>query len=73
MFRPNNAAGASPWTHIVTDEEQWAPLPSPDAVAKQVQVQDATWWLGNTPDDAYVQQESEYFTKYVLIFLSRKP
>jgi rhamnogalacturonan endolyase len=23
MFRPNNALGASPWTHIVTDDEQW--------------------------------------------------
>lgn len=26
--------------------------------------EDATWYLGNTPDDAYVQQEADYFTKY---------
>lgn len=63
MFRPNNAAGASPWTHIVTDEEQWPPLPGAQAQAQQVQVQDTTWWLGNTPNDPYYQQESEYWTK----------
>ncbi|KAI1881197.1 hypothetical protein JX265_000023 [Neoarthrinium moseri] len=60
LFRPNSAI----WTHLLTNEDQWAPLPSKAAIAKQVVVQDATWYLGNTPDDAYVQQEADYFTKY---------
>ncbi|KAH7872177.1 galactose mutarotase-like protein [Lentinula edodes] len=56
MFRPNGG----PWTHIITNSEQWAPLPGAAAVAEVV-VQDATWYLGLTPDDPY---ESDYFTKY---------
>jgi len=60
LFRPNTAL----WTHLLTNEKQWAPLPSKDAVAKQVTVQDATWFLGNTPNDPYVQQEADWFTKY---------
>ena len=61
LFRPNTPL----WTHLSTNEEQYAPLPSRDAVSKQVTVQDATWYLGNTPNDSYVQQESDYFTKYM--------
>ncbi|KAI0662802.1 galactose mutarotase-like protein [Cubamyces menziesii] len=60
MFRPNGG----PWTTLVTNAEQWAPTPGAEAVANEVQVQDATWYLGLTPSDAYVQQESDYFTKY---------
>ncbi|OSD03458.1 polysaccharide lyase family 4 protein [Trametes coccinea BRFM310] len=60
MFRPNGG----PWTTLVTNSEQWAPIPGPEAVANEVQVQDATWYLGLTPSDPYVQQESDYFTKY---------
>ncbi|KAL1951971.1 hypothetical protein VTO73DRAFT_1120 [Trametes versicolor] len=60
MFRPNGG----PWTTLVTNSEQWAPIPGAAATAKQVQVQDATWYLGLTPDDGYVQQESDYWTKY---------
>ncbi|ETS82581.1 Rhamnogalacturonate lyase B [Pestalotiopsis fici W106-1] len=60
LFRPNSAI----WTHLLTNEEQWAPLPSKEAIANEVVVQDATWYLGNTPNDAYVQQEADYFTKY---------
>ncbi|KAJ7904941.1 galactose mutarotase-like protein [Mycena leptocephala] len=60
MFRPNGG----PWTHIVTNSEQWAPLPSAEALSKEVSVQDATWYLGLTPNDAYVTQESDYWTKY---------
>ncbi|KAI5919859.1 rhamnogalacturonate lyase [Camillea tinctor] len=60
LFRPNSDI----WTHLLTNEIQYAPLPSDDAVAAEVVVQDATWYLGNTPDDAYVQQEADYFTKY---------
>ncbi|KAJ4467080.1 rhamnogalacturonan lyase [Lentinula aciculospora] len=60
MFRPNGG----PWTHIVTKTEQWAPLPGAVAVEDEVVVQDATWYLGFTPDDPYVIAESDYFTKY---------
>lgn len=52
------------WTHLATNEVQFAPLPGSGATARQVMVQDATWYLGNTPDDSYVKQESDYFTKY---------
>ncbi|TCD65283.1 hypothetical protein EIP91_002845 [Steccherinum ochraceum] len=62
MFRPNPAQ--SLWTYLVTNEEQWAPAPSAEALASEVQVQDATWYLGLTPQDQYVLQESDYWTKY---------
>ncbi|KAJ6512313.1 galactose mutarotase-like protein [Mycena vulgaris] len=54
MFRPNGG----PWTHLVTNGEQWV------SWLREVSVQDATWYLGLTPDDAYVTQESDYWTKY---------
>ncbi|KAH9887127.1 polysaccharide lyase family 4 protein [Xylariomycetidae sp. FL2044] len=60
LFRPNSNI----WTHLVTNDVQYAPLPGDEAVADEVVVQDATWYLGNTPDDSYVQQEADYFTKY---------
>jgi len=60
LFRPNTAI----WTHLLTNEKKWASLPSADAVSKQVEVQDATWYLGNTPNDPYVKQEADWFTKY---------
>ncbi|KAI2626197.1 polysaccharide lyase family 4 protein [Xylaria nigripes] len=60
LFRPNTGI----WTHLSTNEIQFAPLPGDEAVSSEVVVQDATWYLGNTPNDAYVQQESDYFTKY---------
>ncbi|KAJ7024043.1 galactose mutarotase-like domain-containing protein [Mycena alexandri] len=62
MFRPNGG----PWTHIVTNREQWAPLPSAEALTQEVSVQDATWYLGLTPDDPYVIQESDYWTKWLI-------
>jgi rhamnogalacturonan endolyase len=40
-------------------------LPSANATSTEVTVQDATWYLGKTPGDPYVQQESDYFTKYM--------
>lgn len=60
LFRPNTPL----WTHLFTNPDQYAPLPSANATANEITVQDATWYLGNTPDDPYVQQESDYFTKY---------
>lgn len=62
LFRPNANLGL--WTHLSTNEEQTAPLPSKAGVAKQVVVQDATWTLENTPDDPYYKEFAEYFTKY---------
>ncbi|KAE9407534.1 rhamnogalacturonan lyase [Gymnopus androsaceus JB14] len=63
MFRPNGG----PWSYIITNGEQWAPLPSAEAVADEVVAQDATWYLGLTPDDPYVIAESDYFTKYTFM------
>jgi rhamnogalacturonan endolyase len=60
LFRPNTPL----WTHLLTNSEQYAPLPSQSATSHEVTVQDATWYLGNTPNDPYVQQEADYFTKY---------
>ncbi|KAH7152166.1 family 4 polysaccharide lyase [Dactylonectria estremocensis] len=60
LFRPNSNI----WTHLLTNEGQYAPLPGTEAKAKQVVVQDATWDMSAAPNDAYVQQESDYFTKY---------
>lgn len=62
LFRPNANLGL--WTHLTSTKEQTAPLPSKDAVAKEVVVQDATWSLENTPNDGYFKEFSEYFTKY---------
>ncbi|KAF4630275.1 hypothetical protein G7Y89_g7867 [Cudoniella acicularis] len=60
LFRPNTPL----WTHLLTNKNQYAPLPSKNATSHEVVVQDATWYLGNTPNDPYVQQEADYFTKY---------
>lgn len=60
LFRPNTPL----WTHLSTNEKTYAPLPSDNATADEVVVQDATWYLGNTPEDPYVQQMADYFTKY---------
>ncbi|EHK96174.1 putative rhamnogalacturonate lyase B [Glarea lozoyensis 74030] len=60
LFRPSTPL----WTDLITNEIQYAPLPSKNATAAQVVVQDATWYLGKTPNDPYVVQQSDYFTKY---------
>ncbi|KAL1623099.1 hypothetical protein SLS54_004585 [Diplodia seriata] len=60
LFRPNTEL----WTHLSTNEKTYAPLPSKEAVENEVVVQDATWSLLNTPEDPYVQQWADYFTKY---------
>ncbi|RPD62964.1 galactose mutarotase-like protein [Lentinus tigrinus ALCF2SS1-6] len=62
MFRPNGG----PWTTLVTNKEQWAPIPGAQAIANQVQL--STWYLGLTPGDSYVQQESDYWTKACYTF-----
>ncbi|QRW06593.1 rhamnogalacturonate lyase [Ceratobasidium sp. AG-Ba] len=61
LFRPTTTL----WTHLSTNQKNWAPLPSNDAIAAQVVAQDATWYLGNTPNASYVTQYSDFFTKYM--------
>ncbi|PGG99806.1 hypothetical protein AJ80_09289 [Polytolypa hystricis UAMH7299] len=60
LFRPNTPL----WTHLSSSDSNWAPLPSEEAFSKSEVVQDATDYLGNTPNDPYVQQYSDYWTKY---------
>jgi rhamnogalacturonan endolyase len=60
LFRPNSDI----WTHLSTNEIQYAPNP-PAAVLSQAKVvQDATWYLGNFTNQPYVEEEADYFTKY---------
>ncbi|KAI1380290.1 polysaccharide lyase family 4 protein [Hypoxylon crocopeplum] len=60
LFRPNTPL----WTHLSGSDGNWAPIPSADANRRGIVVQDATTYLGNATSDAYVQQYSNYFTKY---------
>ncbi|KAF2136384.1 polysaccharide lyase family 4 protein [Aplosporella prunicola CBS 121167] len=60
LFRPNTPI----WTHLSTNDKTYAPMPSKDATAYQITVQDATWYLANTTQDPYVEQMADYFTKY---------
>jgi rhamnogalacturonan endolyase len=62
LFRPNTAL----WTHFSTSDGNYGPLPSRKAFDEATTVQDATTYLGDTLDDAYVEQYSDYFTKYSL-------
>ncbi|KAI5295949.1 hypothetical protein KEM55_005974 [Ascosphaera atra] len=71
MFRPNSDM----WTHLLTNKEQYAPMP-PTGSGKNTpdlpQVQDATWNISAAyPDAPYVKQESDYFTKYTFADLYR--
>jgi rhamnogalacturonan endolyase len=60
LFRPNTAL----WTHLITNRDVYAPLPSANATKNRVTVQDATWYLANIPNDPYVDEFADYFTKY---------
>lgn len=60
MFRPNTGI----FTHLASNQDRWGPLPSKEAVSKQVVVQDATWNMASVPNDPYVQEVSDWFTKY---------
>ncbi|KAL3464629.1 rhamnogalacturonate lyase B [Aspergillus heterothallicus] len=62
LFRPNTNL----WTHFSTSDANYGPLPSAEAFAAALTVQDATSYLANTPLDDYVTQYSDYFTKYAL-------
>ncbi|KAI8965078.1 polysaccharide lyase family 4 protein [Daldinia sp. FL1419] len=60
LFRPNTNL----WTHLSGSEGNWAPIPSSDANRRAITVQDATTYLGDSTNDPYVKQYSDYFTKY---------
>lgn len=66
LFRPDTST--SIWTHLVTDETLSAPMPVPNPAAGDLAnatlVQDATWYLANRTADPYVENFSDYFTKY---------
>ncbi|KAI0879736.1 rhamnogalacturonate lyase [Hypoxylon argillaceum] len=67
LFRPNTNL----WTHLSGGDDNYAPIPSANAYKSEVVVQDASWYLGNTPSDPYVQQYADYFTKYTFSELWR--
>ncbi|KAG9250921.1 family 4 polysaccharide lyase [Emericellopsis atlantica] len=60
LFRPNTDM----WTHLLSKKGNYAPLPNFDNQDEWPVVQDATWYLGDTPDDPYVEEFADYFTKY---------
>jgi hypothetical protein len=45
------------WSHMVTNQIQYAHLPSKAAQANETVVQDATWWIGNAPNESYVREQ----------------
>ncbi|EEY19361.1 rhamnogalacturonate lyase [Verticillium alfalfae VaMs.102] len=55
----------------VGSEDNWAPKVSAAGSAAGVTVQDATTYVGNTPNDPYASQYSDYFTKYTFAELWR--
>ncbi|KAI0152972.1 polysaccharide lyase family 4 protein [Xylariaceae sp. FL1272] len=64
LFRPNTPL----WTYLITDDTFHAPLPVPDPATgdstNATTVQDATWYIGNRTNDPYVEEMSDFFTKY---------
>lgn len=67
LFRPNTNL----WTHLVGSKDNWAPMVSRAGHAGATTVQDATSFIGDTPDDPYASQYSDYFTKYTFSELWR--
>ncbi|KAH8655844.1 polysaccharide lyase family 4 protein [Xylariales sp. PMI_506] len=66
LFRPSSPI----WTHLITDENIYAPLPYPNpsssasnALEYATTVQDTTWLINN-PEDPYVEAFADLFTKY---------
>lgn len=60
LFRPSTPL----WTHLSTNDEIHAPLPSSEVLDNSITVQDATWDIGNYTSNPYVVQMADYFTKY---------
>ncbi|KAL4811328.1 galactose mutarotase-like domain-containing protein [Aspergillus unguis] len=60
LFRPNTDL----WTHFSTSDGNYGPLPGRGL--EGLTVQDATTYYGDSTDDPYVEEYSDYFTKYTL-------
>ena len=64
LFRPNTPL----WTHLITNDKLFAPLPVPNPASGDITnaatVQDATWYIGNRTNDPYADFFSDYYTKY---------
>ncbi|KAH7113733.1 polysaccharide lyase-like protein family 4 [Dendryphion nanum] len=58
LFRPSGSV----WTHLSSSDEMYGPLPDTSGAPT---VQDASWYVGGKKDHPYVQQVSDYFTKYM--------
>lgn len=54
------------WQTASTNPQLNVSIPSQDAITPAVQVQDATWSLGGTPDEPFVVETSTWWTKYAL-------
>ncbi|KAL4933808.1 galactose mutarotase-like domain-containing protein [Aspergillus undulatus] len=60
LFRPNTDL----WTHFSSSDTNYGPMPLPTSEGETVQ--DATTYYGSNPNDPYVSEYSDYFTKYTL-------
>lgn len=60
LFRPSTPL----WTHLSTNDQIYAPLPSSEVLDNSIVVQDATWDIANYTSEPYVEQMADYFTKY---------
>jgi rhamnogalacturonan endolyase len=58
LFRPSGSV----WTHLSSSDYMYAPLPDTSGAPT---VQDASWYVGDQKNSPYVQQMSDYFTKYM--------
>lgn len=54
------------WQTASTNPTLNVTIPRQSSITSAVQVQDATWSLAGTPDEPFVQQTSNYWTKYML-------
>lgn len=54
------------WQTASTNPNLNVTIPSQAAITPAVEAQDATWSLSGTPNEPYVQQTSDYWTKYFL-------
>lgn len=59
LFRPSTDL----WTHLSSSDGNYAHIVSEEAFSKGTTVQDATTFVGNSTDDPYVEEYSDYFTK----------
>ncbi|KAH7131042.1 family 4 polysaccharide lyase [Dactylonectria macrodidyma] len=62
LWRPNTNL----WTNFSTSDGNFGPIVKDSSLSNGLTVQDATTYVGNSPDDPYVEQYSDYFTKYTL-------